>query len=489
MRVLFINPPFLGRFSRTARQSSKMGADTIYFPLELAYSAAFVESFGYQVRLIDAPVEGQHLQGLFEDEQFSKLMYDFIPNLIVVQTSANTFFNDAEVCSILKIQFPEAFILMVGLYASAVPKKVLTLCSSVDAVAIREYDMTVKELLVCLQTNNPLSTVDGLCYRVRNKIVTNNIREFIKNLDSLPWASRFIKTNLNHNHYASSLARYPLMMMITSRGCPYKCIFCARPQLLHGRDYRARSPKNVAEEFLYISKNFQNVTEIGIEDDCFTIDKQRVYDICHLLINNKNKLKWYCNTRADIDYGLLKLMKTAGCRLLSVGFESGNQKVLNHMKKDISIEQYKLFVKDTKKAGILIAGNFMIGNSSDSAKILSETYKFSVDSNFDTVRYLPLYLHPGTKVHSYTKNNDSNKFSEWLGEDELLSFLAKNKNFTSEEIINISNVFERKYHFRFNYLLMKLWQTFSDSHEKDRNIIHLNSYIRKTAKNIFNRTR
>ncbi len=128
-----------------------------------------------------------------------------------------------------------------------------------------------------------------------------------------------------------------MIMIMTGRGCPHKCFFCVYPQVFHGRRYRVRSPENVVDEFAYIVTSFPEVKEIGIEDDCFTANPGRARKICKLLIARQIKIKWYCNVRGDVDFELLNLMKQAGCRLVTVCFESGSQQILDNMESLIII--------------------------------------------------------------------------------------------------------------------------------------------------------
>src|SRR3989338_8080201 len=173
-----------------------------------------------------------------------------------------------------------------------------------------------------------LSKVNGLVFRDGDDIRHNESREKIEDLDSLPYVSSVYKKHLDHKKYFFAAANYPMLMIIAGRGCPFRCFFCVYPQVMHGRKYRPRSPENVVGEFEYIIKNFPDVREIGIEDDCFTADKNRVRQICDLLIQRRIKIKWYCNARGNLDLDLIKLMKKAGCRLIIVSFKRASKCVI-----------------------------------------------------------------------------------------------------------------------------------------------------------------
>ena len=163
-----------------------------------------------------------------------------------------------------------------------------------------------------LEAGKSPDTVAGLACRVDDSVIRTEARDKIEDLDAIPFVSSVYKRFLDPADYFFSAASYPMMMIMTGRGCPFRCFFCVYPQVFHSRRYRGRSARNVADEFAYIAREFPQVKEIGIEDDCFTADKKRAAEICRLLIEQGNELAWYCNVRGDLDYDLLILMKQAG---------------------------------------------------------------------------------------------------------------------------------------------------------------------------------
>jgi radical SAM superfamily enzyme YgiQ (UPF0313 family) len=258
-----------------------------------------------------------------------------------VDTSTPSIYNDVKIASKLK-DSTKAFVVLVGTHVSALPKETLELDGNIDAVTMHEYDYTLPELAKCIEYKKDLKNVKGIAFRGENgKIIINETRPMIENLDTLPFVSPVYKKHLRIKDYFYSSAGFPLVMIITGRGCPFRCFWCNWPQVFHGHKYRLRSAENVVEEFEYIANNMPEVREVGIEDDTLTADIERVRKICKLLIEKgiNKKLKWYANVRVNLDFETMKIMKDAGCRLLIPGYESGVQELLDNSHKGITLEE------------------------------------------------------------------------------------------------------------------------------------------------------
>ena len=256
MRILFLNPPFLSRYSRSQRSPAVTKSGTLYYPMWLAYAAALAEREGYPVALIDAPADRLNLEEVVCQTK------DFSPGLVVMDTSTPSIHNDIKVCECLKETFPEAFFLLVGTHVTALPEDTLKLSNSIDAVAVGEYDYTVKEIARVLSSKENISSVKGITYKNSSGIVRNERRPFIRNLDGLPFVSPLYKKFLKMENYFNPNALYPMVTITTSRGCPFQCIFCVYPQTLMGHQFRVRSVENVVDEIEYIVRSFHGVKAI-----------------------------------------------------------------------------------------------------------------------------------------------------------------------------------------------------------------------------------
>ena len=474
MNILLLNPPFIGKFSRTSRSPAVTKGGTIYYPFWLAYAAGVLEESGFDVKLIDAPAENLSIEDVLQK------LGAWRPDMAVVDTSTPSIYEDVKSAGEIKKRFPSSFVCLVGTHPSALPEETLKLSSEIDAVACGEYDYTIRDIAKCLAGSNNLSSVSGLCFRRQGEIVRTSNRPLIDNLDTLPFVTSVYKKHLNIKNYFFAAAKYPMVMIITGRGCPHRCFFCVYPQVMHGHKYRLRSSENVVSEFEFIVKNFPDVKEVGIEDDTFTADIKRVKKICDLIIIRKLKIKWYCNVRAQVDIETMKLMKKAGCRLITVGFESANRTVLNNIHKGISVDDIKIFARNAKKAGILVHGCFMAGNPGDSKTTLEENIKLAKELNCETVQFYPLQVYPGTEAYEWAKKTGyllTEDYARWANKCGDYNSVISLPGLSNKEIMRECDRATRAYYLRPKYILGKALQMFLHPGEIKRILLGAKSFL------------
>lgn len=479
MRIVFLNPPFKGRFSRTSRSPAVTSGGTLYYPVWLAYAAGTVENSGHDIMMIDAPADELTMENVLEQ------MRSFDARLAVLDTSTPSIYSDIKSAESIKKAFPECFTVLVGTHPSALPEETLKLSALLDAVAVGEYDYTIRDLANALAAKADISSVAGLAVQQEGVIIRTEPRAKIENLDELPFVSAVYKKHLNIRNYYNSSARFPMLQIITGRGCPFKCFFCVYPQTFHSRSYRMRSAENVVAEFEYIKEHLPEVKDVRIEDDCFSANKKRAREICNLLIERKINLTWYCDVRSDVDYEILKLMRKAGCRMLGIGFESANQQVLDLMNKGSKVEKYYRFAKDARRAGLPVHACLMCGTPGDSRSIQDENYAFATKLNFDSVQFYPLYVYPGTEAYQWAKDKGyliSEDFSKWVKEDGSHNTVISTDEMSAEEMVAICERNMQRYYFRPRYLLMKLAQAFRKPSEGLRSIKGGWNLIKKIAR-------
>jgi radical SAM superfamily enzyme YgiQ (UPF0313 family) len=475
MIIYFINPPFkaeYGRFSRESRSPAIAKSGTLYYPLWLIYAAVYAEKHGHQIFFLDAPAKR------LNEEQSLKTIRMQVekPELFVLDTSTPSIKNDIHFGTQLKEIYPQSFVLLVGTHPSACPKETLLFDDRIDAVARGEYDIIVTELADALESGIDLEYIEGITYHDRktDEIRTNGSMPFLENLDNLPFIAEFIKKHMNVKDYFFSAATYPAIQIFTGRGCPFHCSFCVYPQTMHGRTFRTRSPENVVAEFQYIANNFPKVKEIIIEDDTFTIDKKRVVEICKLLIKKRmyKRLRWLCNARVDLDLETMKIMKKAGCRLIIPGIESGSQRILDNIMKGTKTGQFDMYIKNARKAGLLVHACYMVGNRGETAETMKETLELALRLNTDTAQFFPLIPYPGTEAyrwaqeHGYIKGN----YEDYCREDGTHNTILELPGLSSVQMIDFCNYARKKYYLRFRYLIHRLKMGFTNINEFHRSI-------------------
>ncbi|MGQ9706433.1 MAG: radical SAM protein [bacterium] len=477
-KVLIINPPFLpelGRFSRYNRSPAITKSGTLYYPLWTAFATGVLEKAGFSVKLVDAPAQRIDIKALIE------ISGDYRPDLVSIETSTPSIYSDIETARAIKSKLPNTKICLTGTQVSALPDETLTLAPDVDFIARGEYDYTLLELAQKLSGGSDISNIQGISFRKDGEIIHNPDRPYIQKLDNLPFLAEIVKKHLNVYEYFFAVARYPMIMMITGRGCPYKCIFCLWPQTLHGRGYRLRSAENVAEEFRYIRENLPEVKEVVIEDDTFTANIKRIREICRILIDEGNKLLWTANVRASLDYDTMVLMKRASCRMIIVGYEAGDAETLKRMHKGITLDMSYNFARSAKRAGLLVHGCFMAGNPGEDRRCLTETLNMAKRLAPDTAQFFPVMAYPGTEAYEWAKRNGflmSNNYRDWVTVDGLHNCVIRTEHLSPKTLVYFCDYARRNFYIRAEYLYRKAIQSLFKFEEMKRNLIAFKNIIR-----------
>jgi radical SAM superfamily enzyme YgiQ (UPF0313 family) len=454
MKILLLNPPFLPKYSRSSRSPAVTKSGTIYYPLWLAHATGVLEKGGYTAKLIDAPAGG-----LTYDETYQKVSL-FKPDLTVLDTSTPSIFNDIKVAEEIKKRCPGTFIVLVGTHASALAEETLGLSNSIDAIARREYDYTILDLANILNSSSPgLSGVQGLTFRENGKIINNQDQPFIEDLDRIPFVSSVYKKHLNINDYFYAHCQNPVISIFAGRGCPNQCFFCVYPQVMFGHRYRHRSVLHFVEELAYIRHEFPQVREILVDDDNFTADQEYIAAICDEIIRRGLEVTWTCEARVNLRYEIMIMMKRAGCRLLVAGFESGNQCVLDSIKKGTTLAQAQEFAINAKKAGLRVHGCFMVGNRGETALTLQQTLDFSLRLPIDTAQYFPLMVYPGTEAYDWASKNgyiQAASFRQWLTKDGMHNCVITTEQLAARDLVDFCDYARRRFYLRPEYLVYKL---------------------------------
>jgi radical SAM superfamily enzyme YgiQ (UPF0313 family) len=295
---------------------------------------------------------------------------------------------------------PKMQVAFVGPPVTIEPDRALNATKAIDFLVRREFDHQIAGFA----KGTPLSELPGVSYRKDGTNVHNPEGGYIENLDELPWVSKVYKRDLDFRRYNVPFLLNPYISFYTTRGCPAMCTFCLWPQTHSGHRWRLRSSQDVANECRYVLENFPGLKEIFFDDDTFNYKKQRTLELCAEL--KKLNFTWSCTSRVTTDQETLKAMKDAGCRLLIVGYESGDQQILKNIKKGATVEGARRFTKDAHNLGLTIHGDFIVGLPGETRETLRNTIDFAKQLDVETIQVSLGHAYPGTEFYEYAKENN-----------------------------------------------------------------------------------
>lgn len=455
MNVYMLNPPFIKWFSRGVRgvgEATRGG--TLYWPIWLSYAAGVLEQ-SHKIRLIDAQARHWTIRDVLQD------VSRFDPDLVVVETNFSSLDNDVSVANNLKT-VSNAPIVLVGPPISQYYEKILN-GTGVDVTARYEYDFALKEVADAIESGKGLNEIRGISYEENGKLIVTPDRDFTcsEDLDKIPFVSKVYKKHLNLTDYFLSSSLSPTVQIFTGRGCPNQCTFCSWPETLMGRKYRVRSVENVVDEFEYIANELSEVKEIFIEDDTFTLSKKRVLAFCKEYKGRGLDITWSCNARATLDYEVMKEMEKANCRLLIVGCESGSDEILKNIKKGITVEQITQFAKNSKKAGLLVHGDFIIGLPGETKETIEMTKKLIQKVKPDLLQVLIPQPIPGTEFYDWCRKNGyllTDDPNEYLDENGYQKAIVSYPELTNEEMVKEADKILKGYYMSPRYIPLAIRQ-------------------------------
>lgn len=317
-----------------------------------------------------------------------------------------------------------------GPHATALSKEILLNNEHVDFVLNGEYEFTTLELVKKLDKEKNYGRIKGLTFRKGRKVIKNPPRPLIKNLDILPWPARHL---LPMGKYNEGFAEYPNQQMISSRGCPFHCIFCVYPQVFYNHTIRLRSAVDVVDEMEFLLDKYKP-KEIYFDDDSFTIIPKHVTNICNEIIKRGLDIQWSCMGHANLSYDLLKLMVRSGCVGIKFGVESGSQDVLKKMGKPLDLRMVKKFVENCKKLGLKTHATYMVGLPFETKADMEKTLRFALELGTDSFQISIATPYPGTAFYKMVKENGwlvTNDFSKYDGNKEAV---VSYPHLTKEEI-------------------------------------------------------
>lgn len=432
-KTLYLSPPSFEGFDGGAgsRYQAKREITSYWFPTWLAQPAAMTPGS----KLIDAPPHNQSVDDVL------RIAKDY--ELVIMHTSTPSLLNDFKCAEALKQQNPDVEIGFIGAHVAVLPEDTLNQAPILDFVCRNEFDYTCVEVA----EGKPYDQIKGLSWRDKNGVIHHNAeRELIADWDAMPSVLPVYKRDLTIENYFIGYLLHPYVSFYTGRGCPAKCSFCLWPQTIGGHKYRNKSPEAVIREMEEGKALFPNVREWMFDDDTFTIDKARAVEISKGL--KKLKLTWSCNARAHVDYDTLKQLKENGLRLLLVGFESGNQAILNRIHKGITLDMAREFMRNCKKLGIMVHGTFIIGLPIETKETIEETIRFAQELDPHTIQVSIAAPYPGTELYDQARQNGWFDNSVLVAGSGIQTSTLRYPNLTPDEIEDAVERMYRRFYFR-----------------------------------------
>jgi hopanoid biosynthesis associated radical SAM protein HpnJ len=435
LKTLLLNPPSFENYDggASSRWPATREIESYWYPVWLAYPAGLLEGS----RLLDA---SPHKVNAEETIQIGK-EYEFL----VLFTSTPGFQGDIKLAAAMKAANPKLKIAFVGPHVTTLPEASLKEGEAIDFIVRREFDYAVVEYA----NGKPLNEILGISFRAPNgQIVHNPDRPSVDNLDAMPDVVDVYKRDLDPRRYNVPFLLYPFVSLYTTRGCPAQCTFCLWPQTLSGHPWRKRSSDAVAAEMKKAKEYWPWVKEFFFDDDTFNIQKARTIELCEKL--KPLGLTWSCTSRVTTDYETLKAMKEAGCRLLIVGYESGDPQILKNIKKGATVERARDFTRDCKKLGLTIHGDFILGLPGETKESIRRTIDFAKELDCETIQVSLAHAYPGTELYDYAKANGFilNEGSQMVDDMGHQVAMIEYPNISRDYIMEMVHRFYDEYYFR-----------------------------------------
>jgi len=477
-KILFIHP--LGvNWIPGEKDMSRIA--NIMEPMGLINLAAWLDQHGHKSTIHDCyAFPGQ-------DEKIYNYLIKEQPDYIGFTSTTSSFLDGVRIAQKCKQVSPKAKIIFGGVHISALLEKLLHDFPVIDYGVVGEGEETLLELME--NDGSGLGDIKGLIFRNNNHVKFNGLRKNLLDMDSLPFPA-YEKLDGFPNSYQLPIFNYPKMpntTVITSRGCPYTCSYCDRS--VFRRSYRFNSPQYMVALLTYLHERF-NIKHVNIYDDTFTLKKQRIIDFCELKIASGLKITYNCAARAEqIDFETLKLMKKAGCWMISLGIETGDPELLKkhrfYLPQEIVEDPIKLIrekVYEIKKAGIRAKGLFILGLPGETEESIKKSMEYVFSLPLDEFNLSKLTPFPGAPLYKEVRNHG--EFNENWELMNALNFTFVPKGFTKNQLEEHYHEFYRRYFSRLKVLLSYVSMVWKSPHSWYRFLKNLGAFlnVRKTFK-------
>ena len=461
-KILLIYPPspVLNREDRCQQPTRDLIVIPPLPPTDLMYLAAVAEKEGLEVKIHDYSQGGN-----FEND-----LKEFKPDYLVVNIATPTLEHDLEAVKKAKEICPDIITIAKGAAFLTLANRIMSEHDALDFGILGEAEQTLKEIL----QNREKESILGIYYKENNEIKFTGNRPFIEDLDSLPFPARHLVDNNIYRRPDNNKVQATIKV---SRGCPFHCFFClATP--VSGAKVRRRSPENIVAEIKECVEKY-NIVNFLFWSDIFNLDKKWTMDLCQAIIDSGLKITWSANTRADTaDLEMAKMMYKSGCRLVSIGVESGSQDMLEKMGKKITLDDVRRTVKVFKQAKIRIYNYFVIGLPWETEETAEETIRFAIELDSDFISFYTATPLPGSRFYDYAEEH--NLFDKDTSFENAYYYPAVNThNLTRERVFELHKSAIKRFYLRPLYILKMLSRIRSFEEVKNYFIAGMNVLFRK----------
>ncbi len=461
-RVLLIYPPspVINREDRCQQPTKELLVIPPLPPTDLMYLASIAESCGFEAIIRDYSQGGN----------FEADLKEIQPNYLVANIATPTFQSDMMAVKLAKEIIPSICTIVKGAPFLTYNTNTIYENPFIDYVIMGEAELTLKDILDGVPDNEIL----GICYRENFQPVKTEKRPFNENLDALPFPARHLVDNSIYKRPDNGKVQ---AVVKVARGCPFHCFFClATP--VSGAKVRTRSPENIVAELKECVEKY-NIKNFLFWSDIFNFNREWTLELCQKIIDSGLKITWSSNTRADtMDEEMARMMYKSGCRLVSIGVESGSQKMLDNIGKKITLDDIRNTVKILKKNKIKIYNYFVIGLPWETEETVEETIKFAIELDSNFISFYTATPLPGTKYFAYAMMNKLVE-SNLDFRSAYYEPVVRSEHLSKERIFELHKQAVKRFYLRPKFILKTLLSLRSFAEVKNYFVAGINLLLKK----------
>jgi len=408
MNILVTNPPWPGPgygARSSVRWPHRRKDKYLEYPIYLAYLVSILKREGFETRFLDGVEEEMDIPS------YVNAVRGMAPSLVFMETSTPSIEYDLESARGLKEALPDSRIVLLGPHVTYFHREILDANPAIDAVCRREFGETGRKIAAALSKGSDLSGIAGVSYRDGERVHANADKDDIDDIDSFPYPDR--EAIPIEKYRQGSFLGKKTATLISSTGCPFKCIYCLWPKTLYFNKRRERSPESVVREMEDVVHRF-GADEIYFDDDSMFISRKRLFELGKAEADSPTRVNWIGQARVDVlDEESTSLLKKAGCHYLRIGIESGSKRMLELMRKNTDLESCRRAVRLCRRAGIKTQAFFIFGVPGENRQSIRETIDFAKRLDPDSAQFSIIVPYPGTDVYETARANGWLKYDTW----------------------------------------------------------------------------